>query len=282
MAATLFDIFLDAVLDTLKLIPFLLLAYLLMEYVEHKMSDRAIAVIHRAGKLGPVLGGALGIVPQCGFSAAMSNLYAVGIISRGTLLAVFLATSDEMLPILISESVPAPLILKILGVKLVSAVIVGFAVEAFTKKSAVGDIHNLCESEKCHCERGIFLSAVKHTMQIVIFIFVVNLALTGIFELCGTESLSRFILNRPVIGELLAGIVGLIPNCAASVVITELYLQGGMSVGAMLSGLLTGSGIGLLVLFRTNHNLKDNLKTLGILYVSGVLLGFIAGLMPIF
>lgn len=282
MAATLFDIFLDALIDTLKLIPFLLLAYLLMEYIEHKMSDRAVSVIHRAGKLGPVLGGALGIVPQCGFSAAMSNLYAGGVITRGTLLAVFLATSDEMLPILISESVPAPLILKILSVKLAAAVIVGFAVDLFRKKDNTGHIHDLCESEQCHCEHGIFLSALKHTLQITLFIFVVNLILTGVFELYGTEKLSMFILNKPVIGELLAGLVGLIPNCAASVVITELYLQGGMSVGAMLSGLLTGSGIGLLVLFRTNRNQHDNLKTLVILYLSGVILGFLAGLLPIF
>lgn len=282
MTDTIIDIILDAIIDTVKLLPFLFLTYLLMEYIEHKMSDRAVFVIHRSGKFGPVLGGALGLIPQCGFSAAMSNLYAGGIITRGTLLAVFLATSDEMLPILISENVQAGLIFKILAVKLVAAVIAGFIVDLLFKSRDNGDIHDICETEHCHCDHSIVLSALKHTAQIILFIFIVNLVLTSIFEFCGTDSLANFIMNKPVIGELLSGIVGLIPNCSSSVAITELYLQGGMSTGAMLSGLLTGSGIGILVLFRMNRNLRDNLKTLAILYVSGVVFGMIAGLFPIF
>lgn len=282
MTETILDILKDAALDTVKLIPFLLVAYLLMEFIEHKLSDRAVKAIHRAGRFGPVLGGAVGLVPQCGFSAAMSNLYAGGVITRGTLLAVFLATSDEMLPILISESVPAALILKILAVKLIAAIIAGFAADLLVRPQDEGDIHDICEAEHCHCDHNILLSALKHTGQIIIFIFIVNIALTAVFELCGTDALKSFILNRPVIGELLAGLVGLIPNCASSVAITELYLQGAMSTGAMLSGLLTGSGIGLLVLFRMHKNVKDNLITLAMLYISGVVLGFLAGLLPIF
>ena len=271
-----------SVLDTLKLLPFLLLTYLLMEYLEHKMSEKATSVINRAGKLGPVLGGVLGIVPQCGFSAAMSNLYAGGLITRGTLLAVFLSTSDEMLPILISEKVSAPLIFKILAVKVISAVIVGLIIDLLFKTKRNADIHDLCENENCHCEHGIFLSALKHTAQILLFIFIVNFALTAVIEYIGEESLANFIMNKPVIGELLSGLIGLIPNCASSVAITELYLQGGMSAGAMLSGLLTGSGIGLLILFRTNKNPRESFKILALLYASGVIFGFLAGLLPIF
>lgn len=271
-----------SLLDTLKLIPFLLLTYLLMEYLEHKMSSKAAAVVNRAGKLGPVLGGVLGIVPQCGFSAAMSNLYAGGLITRGTILAVFLSTSDEMLPILISENVPVTLIGKILAVKVVAAVIAGMLIDLLFKAKRDTDIHELCESENCHCEHGIFLSALKHTAQITVFILIVNVALTAVIEFIGEDSLVGFIMNKPVIGELLSGLIGLIPNCASSVAITELYLQGGMSTGAMLSGLMTGSGIGLLVLFRMNKDIKDSLKVLVLLYISGVILGFSAGLLPIF
>ena len=271
-----------SVLDTLKLLPFLLLTYIFMEYLEHKMSDKAAAVINRAGKFGPVLGSVMGIVPQCGFSAAMSNLFAGGLITRGTLLAVFISTSDEMLPILISRQVPAGLILKILAIKVVTATIAGLLVDIIFTKHRHADIHDLCEDENCHCEHGIFLSALKHTAQILLFIFLVNLALTAIIEYIGEDSLANFIMNKPVIGELLSGLIGLIPNCASSIAITELYLQGGMSAGAMLSGLMTGSGVGLIILFRTNKNPRENFKILAMLYGSGVVYGFLAGLLPIF
>ena len=172
MTETVIDILKDAALDTAKLIPFLLVAYLLMEFIEHKLSDRAVKAIHRAGRFGPVLGGAVGLAPQCGFSAAMSNLYAGGVITRGTLLAVFLATSDEMLPILISENVPAALILKILAVKLIAAIIAGFAADLLVRPHDARDIHDICEAEHCHCDHNIFLSALKHTGQIIVFIFI--------------------------------------------------------------------------------------------------------------
>ena len=271
-----------SVLDTLKLLPFLLLTYIFMEYLEHKMSDKAAAIINRAGKFGPVLGSVMGIVPQCGFSAAMSNLFAGGLITRGTLLAVFLSTSDEMLPILISRQVPAGLILKILAIKVVTATIAGLLVDIIFTKHRHADIHDLCEDENCHCEHGIFLSALKHTAQILLFIFLVNLALTAIIEYIGEDSLTNFIMNKPVIGELLSGLIGLIPNCASTIAITELYLQGGLSAGAMLSGLMTGSGVGLIILFRTNKNPRENFKILAMLYGSGVVYGFLAGLLPIF
>ncbi len=273
------DVLLDALLDTLKLLPFLFLTYLAMEYIEHKMSDKAVSLVNRAGHFGPVLGGALGLVPQCGFSAAMSNLYAGGLITRGTILAVFLSTSDEMLPILISERVEVSLIIKILLVKLLSGVLIGVLVDLIFGRKNERQIHDLCEDDNCGCEHGIFHSALHHTLEIVVFILVINIVLGFVIELIGTERLSDFIMNKPIIGEFLAGIIGLIPNCAASVAITELYIQGGMSLGAMISGLLTGSGLGLLVLFRMNKNLRDNLITLAVLYGSGVVIGCIVDLL---
>lgn len=280
------DVLLDTVLDCLKILPFLFLTYLLMELLEHKAGDKAAQIMNNSGRFGPVLGGVLGVVPQCGFSAAVSNLYAGGIITRGTLLAVFLSTSDEMLPILISEHAPAGFVLKILGIKAAVGIVAGLIVDAAARRthSAAGlHIHDICEDKNCHCdEKGVFVSALIHTGQIILFIFIITLVLNAVIKFVGEDRFAGLILNRPVLGELIAGLVGLVPNCAASVVITELYLEGAMSVGAMLSGLLVGSGVGLLVLFRMNRDVRDNVKTLVILYVIGVVCGYVLGLLPIF
>ena len=279
--------FLDALLDTLtdglKLLPFLFGVYLIIEFIEDRAEDRTVELIHRAGRWGPVAGAALGVVPQCGFSAAVSNLYAGGLISRGTLLAVFLSTSDEMLPILISGGAPGPFIGKVLLFKALSGVLVGTAVDTVEKRRGRSrTLHELCEQEDCHCEDGIFKSALRHTLKIFAFILAVSFVMNLIVSAVGQERLGQLILNRPVIGEVLAGIIGLIPNCAASVVLTGLYLQGAMSAGAMLSGLLVGSGVGLLVLLRMNKNAEDNLLTVGILYGSGVVLGCLADALGLF
>ena len=281
------DIILDTLIDAAKILPFLFLTYLALEFLEHRAGDRTLELINRSGRLGPVIGGALGIIPQCGFSAATSNLYAGGLITRGTMIAVFLSTSDEMLPILISRQVEIGIILKILAVKLIAAIIAGTAVDLVSSMFGGrhrSEIRDLCDDSDCKCDEegaGIFLPALRHTIKIMVFIIIVSFALNVAVELIGEDRLSGFILNMPVAGELLAGVVGLIPNCAVSIVITELYLQGGMSAGAMLSGLLVGAGVGVLVLFRMNRNLKDNLKTLAVLYVSGVVLGMIAGALNI-
>ncbi len=276
------DILLDVLLDSVKILPFLFGAYLLIELLETVSEEKTVALVHKAGKWGSVIGGTLGVIPQCGFSAATANLYAGGIITRGTVLAVFLSTSDEMLPIFISRSVPLPLILKVLGYKLVVGVIVGLLVDSFEKHEEREHIHDLCEQEGCNCEDGIFKSALRHTIKIFGFLLLVNFLVSLAVETVGTERLAGFILNKPVIGPLLSGLIGLIPNCAASVVITELYLQGGMTAGAMLAGLLVGSGVGILVLCRMNKDWKDNLKTIGLLYAAGVAFGCIAELLPIF
>ena len=285
--ADILDILKDSLIDTAKLIPFLFATYLLMEFIEHKTSEKSRAAIGRAGKFGPVIGGILGIVPQCGFSASAASLYSGRIITAGTLIAVFLSTSDEMLPIFISERAAPSAIIEILAIKAVVAVIIGIGIDIIIRMAHKGkkelDIHCLCEDEHCHCdEDGIFKSAVKHTLQITLFIFIATLLLDTAIHFLGEERLSKIFVDVPVAGCAVSALVGLIPNCAASVVITELYLSGIIRAGAMIAGLLTGSGIGILVLFRTNkHHIKENLPIMFTLWVSGVVIGSIIELIGI-
>ncbi len=271
------DVLLDTLIDLAKLLPLLYLAYLAMEYMENKMGGKAEALIKKAGKAGPLIGGALGIVPQCGFSAAASGLYSGGVVTAGTLIAVFLSTSDEMLPIMISEQVHILTVLKVLGIKLVIGVAVGMLVDVIVRrvwKNNERTISDMCARENCDCEEhGIFLSALKHTLSVALFIFVVSLALNILVYYLGSERLSSLIIARPYIGSLIAAAFGLIPNCASSVMITELYLGGVISAGAMIGGLLSSSGVGLLVLFRTNRNIKSNLIITAVLYVTGAVFG---------
>ncbi len=274
-------IILHTLLDVLKLVPFLFLTYLAMEYLEHKTGEKAEALVKKAGNFGPVIGGVLGIMPQCGFSAAASNLYAGRVITLGTLMAIYLSTSDEMLPILLSEHAAPSLIIRLLAAKAVIGMVAGLIIDFCLRKKGIKEhehIHEICDHEHCHCEEGIFRSALSHTLKITFFILLVTFALNIILHTVGEDALATLILNRPIVGSLLAGLVGLIPNCAGSVVITQLYLEGVISVGAAMAGLLTGSGVGLLVLFRVNHDRKENFKILGILYAIGVLTGIIAEL----
>lgn len=283
--ALIWDVFRDALWDCLKLLPFLLVTYLAIELIEAKAEEKTIALVNRAGRWGPVAGALVGVIPQCGFSAATANLYAGGLISRGTLLAVFLSTSDEMLPILISSSASAGFILKVLAFKAAAGIVTGIAVDTAARRLGRRrdkHIHEMCEREGCRCEDGVVKSALRHTGRIFLFLLAVTFAVNLVVELVGADKLGGFILNRPVAGEFVAGLIGLIPNCAASVVITSLYLQGGMTAGAMISGLLAGSGVGLLVLVRMNRDWRDNLITLGLLYASGVLFGLLAEALPIF
>ena len=276
------DIISEALTDTLKTVPFLFLAYLLMEWLEHRAEEKSVETVGRAGGWAPVAGGLIGMVPQCGFSAAVSNLYAGGIVTRGTLLAVFLSTSDEMLPILISRRAEAAFILKVLGYKCAVGILVGLSVDLIGRRlsrESEKSIEAICEQEGCKCEDGVLKSALFHTLKITLFLFVTAVLVGLAVHLVGTEKLEHFILNKPFLGEILAGLVGLIPNCAASVVLTDLFLKGGMSFGAMMSGLLTASGVGLLVLFRMNRKLRENLVTLVLLFVSGVVFGWLAGVL---
>lgn len=274
------EILIDAGLDSLKLIPFLFVTYFLMELLEHKASEKSKAVIEKAGRFGPLWGGILGAFPQCGFSAAASSLYAGRVITMGTLISIYLATSDEMLPIMISEAVPVSVIVKILAAKVVIGMVSGFLIEVmytlfFKKKHEQMNIHAFCEQEHCKCEDSVLTSTCKHTLKIAIYIFLFTLALNLIISVIGEEKVSLLFTDVPVIGQMIAGLVGLIPNCAASVIITELYLEGIIGIGAMMSGLLVGAGVGLLVLFRVNRHIKENLTILGVLYTLGVLWGVV-------
>ena len=287
MSKELLEVLLDTGIDALKLLPFLFITYLIMEYIEHKTGDKTKNIIKKSGKWGPVFGAILGIFPQCGFSAAAANLYAGKVITLGTLIAIFLSTSDEMLLILISEAAPIDIILKILATKLVIGIIAGvvidFVGQAFKKKKkkqeneeAGEEIGHICEHEHCHCEKeGILKSSIKHTLNIFVFIIIISLIMNIAIYFIGEENISNLILNMPVVGPLIAGIVGLIPNCASSVILTQLYLQNVISVGSMIGGLLVGSGIGILILFRVNENFKENIKIVTILYLIGVLSGII-------
>ena len=299
MTELIWDVLLDAVSDTLRLVPFLFLTYLVMEYLEHKTQDTARQMIRRAGKLGPLIGGIAGVFPQCGFSAAASSLYAGGVISAGTLMAVFLYTSDEMLPIFISEAVDIQVILKILGVKIVIGAVSGFVLDILWRAGSrkrreynehrhihrehhEKDIHDLCDHEHCHCEEGSILkSAVIHSLQITLFIFLVTLVIGFLVEILGEDQIGSIIGNQPVLGVLLAALVGMIPNCAGSVIITQMYLGGILGTGQMLAGLLAGAGVGILVLCRTNRGAKENLGLIGLLYVISVCWGILFELLGI-
>lgn len=275
----------DAVLDTLKLLPFLFVTYLVMEYLEHKAADKTQRIIRHSGRLGPFLGAAVGLFPQCGFSAAAANLYAARLISRGTLIAVFLSTSDEMLPILISESAGFAEIGKLLMIKFFVGMTAGFLVDILGRLLRKGSIeeqpkiHELCEHEHCDCQAGILKSAVHHTIHIVMFIFLATSFMNVVIGFMGEESLTAFMQNQPVISVLLTALAGLIPNCAPSVLMTQLYLQGALSLGAAMAGLLVGAGVGILVLFRMNEDRKDNLKIVGVVYAVGVAAGLLLELL---
>lgn len=270
----------DTMLDTIKLLPFLFITYLIMEYIEHKTSEKVKQTIQKSGKFGPLLGGIVGIFPQCGFSVSATNLYSARVITLGTLLSVYLTTSDEMLPILLTETVPITTILTILGIKLVIGIVAGFIVDLVVRivkkeKQEEQKIEEICEHEHCHCEDGIIISAVKHTINIAIFIFIITLVINGIISAIGEETIANFISQNVILGPVIAGLIGLIPNCASSVILTELFIENVISMPVLIAGVSVNAGVGLLVLFKTNKNLKENLKIVGLLYFIGVLSGII-------
>lgn len=274
------DVIMDGVIDTLKILPYLLITFIILEFLEHKLSHKNKDILSKNKKYGPFIGSILGALPQCGFSTMASELFSSRVITIGTLVAVYLSTSDEMLPIMISEHTSILLLLKIIGFKVLIGMIVGIIVDLVLKrKEEHNHIHDLCEEEHCKCEKdGIILSSVKHTLKIGFFILVVNLLLGILIEKVGEENISNILLNKNIFTYFLASLIGLIPNCASSVIMTELYLSKLITIGNLLSGLLTGSGIGLLLLFRTNKNIKENILILSIIYFVGVLVGFIVDL----
>lgn len=290
-----FDLFLDSLLDGLKdgawSLPVLFVAYLLMELLERSQKLNEEILHGYSHKAGPLLGGLLGVVPQCGISGAAATLFSTGSVTVGTMLAVFFATSDEMLPIMLSSVADgdirlSSILLIVLG-KAALGVALGYLADLLLTKyiRSQKNIHGFCEREHCACdeeEGNVFVSALKHTLKIAVMLIAVNVILNFVLGVIGVERLSGSVLNRPVIGEILLALVGLIPNCSVSVVITESYLSGLIGLGGLFAGLLSNAGIGLLVLFRTNKNLKENLVITSTLYglsaAAGIVITLVSGL----
>lgn len=285
------DLILDCLLDALKdgalSIPILFLAYLLMELLERsKKLDESILHAY-SRKAGPAVGGLLGVIPQCGISGAAATLFSTGTITAGTMLAVFFATSDEMLPVMLSamtgeNSISAGRILSIVAAKACLGILLGYLVDAFGKKlfAREKDIHSFCEREHCDCddeEGSAVHAALRHTVQIALMLIAVNFALNLILNLVGAERLSASVFARPVSGELLLALLGLIPNCSVSVIITQAYLNGIVGLGGLFAGLLSNAGIGMLVLFRNNAQMRENFAVVGISYVLSALCGILIG-----
>ncbi len=276
------EIIKDTLMDGIKLLPFLFITYVIMEYIEHKTKNKTKEAIKKSGKFGPIIGSLLGAFPQCGFSVSATNLYSARVITLGTLISVYLSTSDEMLPIFISESVPMSTIIQILGIKIIVGMIAGSIIDFFIRrKNNIEEekIVDICEKEHCHCEHGILKSALKHTINIFIFIIIISLIINIAIYFIGEERIASFLQNRPILGPAIAGVIGLIPNCAASVIITQMYLENVITLATMISGLLVGAGVGLAVLFKTNKGIKENLKIVLLLYIIGVLSGIIIELL---
>ncbi len=277
------DVILDGLLDTLKIMPYLFIAFLILEYLEHKLSNKDKKILSKNQKIGPLVGSLLGGLPQCGISAMASNLFSRRVITIGTLIAIYLSTSDEMLPIMISQKVPFIEIIKIIGIKVLIGIIVGYIIDLITIKSKTiktTEIEKMCDEEHCHCDKdGIFKSSIKHTINISFFILLVNVGIGLIIYFIGEDALTNFMSQGNLLSYFIASLIGLIPNCAASVIITQVYLLKLISFGTLLSGLLTGSGIGILLLFKINKNLKENIKVLCIIYFVGVIAGIIADLL---
>ena len=274
------DVLLDGLIDTLKLLPYLLVTFIILEFIEHKLSKKNQKILTKNQKIGPLVGSVLGALPQCGFSTMAANLFSARVITMGTLIAVFLSTSDEMLPIMLSEKTNIKLVLGIIEFKVVAGIIIGFIIDLiYRKKEEQEEIHELCEHDHCHCKKkNIIISSIIHTLKIGLFVLIANLLIGIIIYKVGEDNVSNLLLNKNILTYFVSSLIGLIPNCAGSVIITELYLSNLITIGTLLAGLLTGSGLGILLLFRTNKNLKENITVLSLIYFIGVIIGIIVDL----
>lgn len=266
------DIIKDTLIDSIKLIPFLFFAFLFIEFIEHKLNKKSKKIVMKSKKFGPLIGSILGMLPQCGFSVMATNLYITRIISLGTLISIYLSTSDEMLPILLSEKVDISIILQILLIKVIIGMLCGIIIDLIYRKNIKEDYH-ICEEEHCHCEKSILVSTIKHTLNIFLFLVVSSFVINLIFTYVGEGYLSKLLLKDSIFAPFLTSLIGLIPNCGSSVILTQLYVNEAISLGSMIGGLLTGSGVAILVLFKTNKNIKENFTILGIIYGIGVISG---------
>lgn len=297
------DVLLDALKDTALILPFMFIAFLVIGMIERGAGRRMIGAILAADKIGPLPGGILGVVPSCGFSAAASNLYGAGLLTTGTLLAVYLSTSDEMIAVMVSQRVAAPAVLKILAVKAGCAIFCGFLVDGIIRLvyaiyhrndpdqdqgtgDGVDEEAAIDGAAECGCTDGccavggnLFLSSAKRTVRLLVFIFIISVLIGIVFAFVDRDSIAAFLKAHPVPGCIISALLGLIPNCAVSVALTEFYLDGIISAPMMLCGLMTGAGSGLLVLFRTNQSIKESLTVLLLLFICGLGFGTAAGLL---
>ena len=272
------DIILDTLIDSLKLLPFLFIAFLIIELIEHKLNKQTKKLVSKSGKVGPLIGSLLGLFPQCGFSVMATNLYVTRIITLGTLISIYLATSDEMLPIMLSQKIAFIEIVKLLGIKFICGIIWGFIIDLLlNKKSKKENInYEICDEDHCNChEEGVIKSTLIHTLKTLLFIMLVSFVLNILLHFIGEDNLSKVFLKNSIFGPFISSLIGLIPNCGSSIVITEFYLNGAISLGSAMAGLLTGSGVALLVLFKENKDIKENITILSLLYGLGVISGII-------
>lgn len=285
------DVILDALIDTLKIIPILLLVYLLVEFLTHHKEEPFAFLTKKKKAWGPFIGTLLGSVPQCGFSAAMADLYSSQKISLGTLFAVFIATSDEALPILLANPEAYKDMLILIGFKIVFAIVFGYLIdlligyrlikkakERYEHHCCNGHCHHEDETHCCHdhcCADNIYIEAIKHTLTISAYILIINLFFGFVLYFVDIENFLNVISLNPYVQNLVTALIGLIPNCAGSVFLVELYLQQGITLAATIGGLSAGSGIGIMILFRKNKSIKENILILISLYVIGVLIGTI-------
>ena len=270
-------IILETFLDTIILIPFLFIAFIIIELIEHKLTTKNKKLLTKSKKFGPIIGSIFGIIPQCGFSVMATNLYTTRIITLGTLIAVYLSTSDEMLPILISKNTNPETIITILLIKVLFGILYGIIIDFIINKTKRTQKENykICEEEHCQCEHGILKSALKHTTHISLFILIMTFLINIIFTYIGEDFLSKLFLKDTMFSPLITSLIGLIPNCGASVILTELYLNNAINLASLISGLLTGSGTALIVLFKGNKNIKENIFILLLLYILGSISGII-------
>ncbi len=278
----LLDVLTEALIDSLKMLPFLFGVYLLIEFLEHKSSGKMVRTLQKLGPFGAVGGALLGCVPQCGFSVAAANLYSGRMISAGTLIAVFISTSDEAVPIILGNPQNAKTAIKLLAVKVAIAIVVGIICDLVLKALNKPVLEKPCEQlcEHCGCENhGILYSAVKHTVSIFLFILAISVVLGGLIEIIGQENLSKLLLTDSVFQPFLAALIGFIPNCAASVILTQLFIEGGLTFGSLVAGLSTGAGLGLVVLFKTNKHFKQNISIAAVLYIAGALSGMLINML---
>ena len=272
----LFEASADALIDSLRMLPFLFAAFLILEAMEH-YSGSFLPRIFRHKKAGPAVGAILGCVPQCGFSALISSLYCGGIVTIGTLLAVYLSTSDEAILILMAQPEKAGMVGKLIFAKLLIAIPAGYLVDLFWNRRPrpAKHVEDLCDHCGCHDHHGIIRPALNHSLKLFAFLLIFNAVLNILIDWIGLESLSRLLLGGTILQPFLTALIGLIPNCAASVLITQLFLDGVISFGSAVAGLCTGAGIGLVILFRTNKNMSENFKIIGMLYVTAVIAGIV-------